>query len=567
MKIFGHCHFRRAAALAALFFLFLACARAERPRVYALTNGKIVVAPGKVIPKGTIVLRDGLIEAVGPDLSIPADAVEIDASGQAIYPGLIDAHTYLGLRRAQPAPATGPPGGVSAILASVGQRRETPAGAVHPLSRVRPETQVRNLIVPFEGDNRDAERYRNMGITTVLVAPERGIFRGESAFINLKDGAAASELVLKDCAAQHVAFEYGGFGRDYPSSLMGVVATFRQVLLDAERYLTWKKSYAAHSAGMKRPEYNLAFEALAPVLERSRPVIFDLDRVQDVPLADRLAREFNLNAVIAATGNEWELLDQIKGIGRPMILPVSIPDKPKVDDADEALAAELRDLRRYVNAPDNPRRLHGAGIKFALSTRGLKNPADFPRNMRRIIEAGLPANVALAALTTAPAEMFGLSGMLGSLEPGKVANLFVADGELFAEKTKINRIFVDGYEYKVEEEKKPKGDPTAVVDPRGTWSVTLEFPGGRALTRTWIIKGTRGDYTGTAETQRGTVEFEKVVLEGNALTVTLPGVGGQPSAEVTVIITGDTFEGSLEQGRMSVPIKGTRTSGPEGGAL
>jgi hypothetical protein len=554
-------------ALAAGLLPALAYVRAERPRVYALTNAKIVVAPGKVIEKGTIVLRDGLIEAVGAKVDVPADAVEIDATGKTVYPGLIDAYTNLGLRRTSTDAAPSERG--APTVPGFGQRRETPAGAIHPLSRVRPETQARHLILPFDPDNsKDAERYRNMGITTALVAPESGVFRGESALINLKDATPASELILKERVAQHVAFEHGGFGqRSYPSSLMGSVATFRQVLLDADRYRAWKKRYDAHPAGMHRPDANLAFEALLPVLDRARPVVFETTSNQDVFLVDRLAREFNLNAVIVGSGNEWEWLDRIKATGLTLILPITIPEKPKVDEGDEVIDVSLDELRRYVNAPENPKRLHDAGIKFALTTHGLKNPVDFSKNLRKSINAGLPAEAALTALTTVPAELFGVSSMLGTLEPGKIANLVVASGDLFAEKTKVNRVFVDGYEYKMEEEKKPKGDPTAVVDPRGAWSVVFEFPGGRSVTRVWTIKGTKGNYSGTAETQRGTVDFSNIQLEGNALTVTLPGAGGQGSYDVTVIITGDSFEGSAEQGRMTMTVKGTRTSGPDGGGI
>ncbi len=555
------------AAAGAMLALAVTDARAERPHVYALTNARIVVAPGKVIEKGTIILRDGLIEAVGTNVSIPADSVEIDASGKTVYAGLIDAHTTLGLRQPPATQPAGVPttGRTPAALPGLGQRRETPPGAIHPLSRVRPETEVRDLLVPFEGDNKDAERYRNMGITTVLVVPESGVFRGESALINLKDAEPVTGLILRGRVAQHVAFDYGGgSSQGYPSSLMGAAAAIRQVLFDADRYFTWKNRYAAHPAGMKRPEYSSAFEALSGVLDRSRPVIFEINQNQDVLLADRLAREFNLNALIAGSGKEWEMIDQIKATGRAMILPVAFPDKPKVEDADEALDTSVKDLRYFVYAPENPKRLHAAGIKFALSTHGLKNPVDFPKNMKRIIDAGLPPDAALAALTTVPAEMLGVSGILGTLEPGKIANLFVTDGELFNEKTKIKEIFVDGHEYKVEEEKKPKGNPNAVVDPRGTWSVVYDLPGGRSFTRTWTIKGTKGNYSGTAETQRGTVEFSSVELEGDALTVALPGPGGG-SSSITVIVSGDSFEGTAEQGPMKMSVRGTRTSGPGGG--
>jgi hypothetical protein len=125
-------------------------------------------------------------------------------------------------------------------------------------------------------------------------------------------------------------------------------------------------------------------------------------------------------------------------------------------------------------------------------------------------------------------------------------------------------MFVDGTDYPVEEKAKPQGDPNAVVDPRGTWSVAIEL-GGQTMQRTWTIAGAKGKYTGTAETRSGTVTFDKVELAGNAMTVTFPASEGRGANEATVIVTGDSFEGSVEMGPRTAPLKGTRTRGPEGG--
>jgi len=548
--------------------------RAERPRIYAIKGARIVVAPGKVIARGTVVIRDGLIEAVGADVTAPPDAVKIDAAGKTVYAGLIDFHSGLGLRRAQaatPAAGGGRGGGINLQALAAQQTREAPAGALHPLSRVRPETQATSLIVPFEGENTDSQRHRNLGFTAALVAPETGIFRGESALINLRDGTPATQIILKAHVAQHISLEMGGGGfgggggggGGYPGSLMGYAAAIRQTLLDADRYQTWKKRYAANPAGMKRPDTSPALESLGPVLDRSRMVIFDLNRADDILLADRLAREFNLNAVMVGSGHDWELLDQIKATGRTLILPAAIPERPRVDDADDANEVETRDLKRYVNAPQNPKRLFDAKVRFALTTHGLRNPADFSRNVRRMIEAGLPAEAALAAVTTTPAEILGVASMMGTVETGKIANLIVTDGDLFAERTNVQQIFVDGYEYKNETPSRPRGDPNAVVDPIGTWTVNIAF-GGRPITATWTIKGTRGNYSGSSETQGRSTDLTRVTLEGNALTVTQAAPGGRGSQEITVIITGETFEGTVE-GPRAATVKGTRTAKPQGG--
>jgi imidazolonepropionase-like amidohydrolase len=500
-----------AAAAGVFGLLATAPSYAERPHVYALKEARIVVAPGKIIPKGNVIIRDGLIEAAGAGASIPGDAVEIDASGKTVYAGLIDAHTTIGLRRAAATQTTGGgrgAGQIAALLAAQQPREATP-GANHPIARIHPEMNARDLIVPFEetaaapasgGGGRggagaaapaataaaagtDAERYRNVGFTTVLVEPDNGIIRGESAVIELRDSAPVTALMVKDHVAQHISIAAGGGfggGGGYPGSLMGVITSVRQALLDTQRYQTWKQRYAANPAGMKRPEYSPSFEALGPVVAGQHMVIFDTEAAEDILAADRIAREFNLKAVMGADSNTYELLDRVKATGRTLILSASMPDRPQVDDPDDAFETDTRDLQRFVNAPVTAKRLADARIPFVLSSRGIRNPSDFPRNIRRIIEAGLPADTALAKLTTEPAELLGLSGQLGTVEAGKVANLIVTDGDLFGERTRVVRVFVDGYEYMGAPppaaaparggpggNRPPSGDPEPVNQPQG----------------------------------------------------------------------------------------------------
>ena len=555
-------------AICGLLLLVLAAlpSVAERPRVYGITGAHIVVAPGEEIESGTIVIRDGLIEAVGAGVALPADAVEIDGGGLWIYPGLIDANTTLGQRSEG---GSGGPGGAGSGGGGSPfgrSQRQTPPGAVHPLAKVRPETEARDSLLPFEGDRkREIERYRKLGFTAVLTAPDSGVFRGTSSVILLLDDTPVPEMILRNDVCQHIGFERGRFGQGYPTSLMGAVATIRQVLLDAQRHAVWTARYAKNPAGMPRPEQLAAMDSLAAVVAGTQPALFHVDDPEDVLLVHRLAGELDLKAVVAASGHEWEMADRIRATGMPLILPVAFPDKPKLDDPDETLDVTTRTMRRYVEAPSAAAKLHEAGVRFALSTKGLKSLTDFPKNMRKILDAGLPEDAALAAVTTVPAELLGIDAMTGTLHAGKIANVAVYDGPLFGEDTSAKRVFVDGVEHKMKEKKKPAGgDPDAVVDPRGEWSVVFEF-GSRTIERTWTIEGERGDYRGTAETQSGTVSFEALTLEGNMLTVRLPGRGGRGSMELMVVITGDSFEGSVEMGPRTAPIKGTRVSGPEGG--
>ncbi|MDX1389004.1 MAG: amidohydrolase family protein [Acidobacteriota bacterium] len=529
--------------------------RAERPRVYALTGATVVPEPGRTLENGTVVIRDGLIVAVGDDVTVPPDAVEIDGAGLWIYPGLIDPQTTLGT-------ATGGSERGAERTREASDDGTTP-GANHPISTIRPEQRVLDQLVPFEDERlRQAERYRDLGFTVVLSVPDEGIFRGRSVAILLQDEVAVPDMVLRDDVAQHVAFDHSG--RDYPASLMGVMAAIRQTLLDGQRYTVWVERYAANPIGMRRPDTVAAFSALAPVLGGSQPVVFELGDPGDFELVETLTGEFDLDAVVVAKTGEWEIVEPLVSSGRAVILSLARPDKPEVDDEDDALDVTLREMRAYLDAPSTPARLHEAGIEFAFTTSGLSSLAAFGKNVRRVIERGLPEEAALAALTTVPARILGIDSVAGTLDPGKIANVVVADGPLFADDTEVRRVYVDGREYRVEHKKKPTGDPNAVVDPRGEWSVVFDF-GGRVADRTWTIQGEPGAYTGTAETRSGTVRFESVTLEGNVLTVTFPGRGGL-SQEVTVVIEGDGFEGTAEMGSRSITLRGTLMRRPERGA-
>ncbi len=531
---------------------------AERPRVYALTGATVHIAPGNVLEEATVVLRDGRIEAVGADLDLPADAVAIDASGHHIYAGLIDIHSKLGAA-SDAAPGGRGPGGPGGA---------TPArsGPVHPLSVIRAEDRVVDSLLPFSGDRaREMEKLRDNGFGAVLSVPASGLLGGVSAAILLVEELPVADLILNEAVAQHGGLERGGFGGGYPGSLMGIAAALRQEFHDAGRFLEWQERYAADPTGVKRPPFHASHAALAPVLSGEQQLFLRAAVPADVLLADRIAREFDLDLVVVASGNEYENAERIAATGRTLILPLTFPDKPDVDDEDEALGVDMETMRRYLDAARGPAVLHEAGVGFAFTADGLGNSKDFYKNLRKIVEDGLPAEVALAALTTHPAELVGLADVLGTLEAGKIANLLVADGPLFAEKTNIRHVFVDGRQHEIEVKEKPKGDPNAVVDPRGEWSVTFDM-GGRKFERVWTIEGDKENYRGTAETRSGTVEFDEVVLEGNALTVTMPARGGQSATEITVIIQGNEFSGVTEMGPRSVELKGTRDSAPEGGA-
>jgi imidazolonepropionase-like amidohydrolase len=541
---------RLAFVAAASFALAITGARADRPRTYALTGAHVYVAPGKVLAKATVVIRDGLIESVGADVKPPADAVVIDASGKVIHAGYIDACGEIGTR---PEPASRPQG-----------KDETQAGAAHPIAGIRPE---RRLFQEITFTDKERSTHRNLGFTSILAVPKAGIFRGTSALVSLGDGSVADNLVRTD-VAQHVSFDSGNFGEAFPTSLMGAIAAVRQGFLDAKRHEEWQAMWEADPRGLKRPDMNSAWAPLAAAAAGKMPVAFNAETPLRAGQSLAVANEFHLDAWLVGSGRDSEALDELRAARRPVIVPLALPDKPDLGEPDEVASVETRSLERFFTVRENAGKLVAAGLPVAFGTCRMKSVGDVPSNLRKVIAAGLSEEAALAALTTVPAKLFGADRTLGTIEPGKAADLVVESGPLFGEKTKPERVFVDGREYAVDD-KPRKGDPNAFADPKGTWAVVWTMPNGTG-NRVWTLAGTPGAWRGTAETSEGTVTFTSVRLEGNELTVTYPARGGAPAFDVVVVITGDTFSGDGElPGGQSFRIRGTRT-GPQslgGGSL
>jgi hypothetical protein len=207
--------------------------------VHAIRNARIVTAPGQIIARGTVVMRDGVIIAVGTSVAIPADARVWEGDSLTVYPGLIDAFVTPSAPPG-PTPGGGPFGG-----ARPGAPAETPKGAVHEIAGVRGETR---MVEQLPLDASQLESLRAAGFAAAQVAPRTGIVRGTSAVVGLAGGVNAS--VVRSDVAQVVALEPNR-GQVYPGSLMGVIAVVRQVFLDAKWYRD-ARAAAARKAGSER---------------------------------------------------------------------------------------------------------------------------------------------------------------------------------------------------------------------------------------------------------------------------------------------------------------------------
>ncbi len=472
--------------------------RKHTPSVQAFTNARIVPSPGKVIEKGTLVARDGIIEAVGASVDVPADARVYDMKGMTLYPGLIDAFSDYGLPKA---PQRGD-GGESE------EKAPEPRGARNWNNGILAQQDAAQLFTP---DGKTAEKLRGQGITSALIVPTKGIFRGSSAFVNLGDGTA-NKQVLRTNVAQHVTFERMPGDDGYPGSLMGTIALIRQTILDAQWYHKAMEAYKK-TPTLARPEMDEALEALASAMSAKSPLVFESSDELNLLRADRIAREFSLPIVIRGSGSEYKRLDAVKAAQRTVIVPVNFPEAPAVQSPEEALNISLAELRHWDEAPENPKRLHDAGVQIALTSATLKDQGKFLGQVRKAVQRGLASDAALAALTTVPAKLFQVDNAVGSLEVGKNANIVVTDGDLFAEKTIIRETWIEGVRYEIK--------PGPEVDPRGSWDAT--FRGVAALGQgTLSIKGEPDNLEGKITLGKD-VKLKTISVTGSRLSISIAG--------------------------------------------
>ena len=520
---------------------------------YAITNARIVTVSGPPIERGTVVIRDGLIAAVGANVATPADARVIDGSGLTVYPGLFDSNTSLGMPQPSPSPATTPGGGGFG-----GQRPPAPMLTALNSSKpagLQPEVLAEDFIKP---GGEQIEAARQMGITTALSAPRQGIWMGQSALINLA-GDTTQEMIVRSPVALHVGFTPLRSGV-YPNSLMGVFAVLRQMMLDASRYREAQQAYARSPRGMKRPDQDRALAALLPVLDGSLPVVMYADSEREINRALDLAEEFKLRAIIAGGIEAGKVAERLRARNVPVLLSLNFPRRTTAA-MPEADPEPLRVLRERVEAQKTAGRLATARVKFAFQSGAMTNIADFYPNIARAIDNGLSREDALRALTTSAAEILGVNDRLGSIEAGKIANLTVTRGELLTRSPTFAYVFIDGRPVDLKPATTTAPDATASSNASGSWTLTVNT-GSADLTMTLVLQQEGDRLRGSIQGALGSGEISNASLgAGGDFRFTVPVTleGQTTEATFTGKLTGNEMQGSVTfVGRAPGTFSGSR---------
>lgn len=386
------------------------------------TNATIYVTPTQKIEKGTLLIQDGKVIAVGANVAIPKNSITIDLAGKTIYPSFIDIYTSFGVEKPK---------------ANLGRSRDplydTKRVGYYWNESIKPEV---NTYETFKYDQPKAEELLKAGFGVVGTHIPDGVAQGTGILVALNN-TENSKQIISNKATNHFAFTRSALtNQAYPSSLMGMMALLRQMYLD----LDWYKKGNSETK-------DLSLEALANN-EKLVQIFATEDKLNSLR-ASKIAKEFGLNYILKGSGNEFERIEEIKNTNAKYIIPISFPEAYDVSNPYLSNQIELADMRFWNQAPANLKVLSDNGIVFALTTDKLKKTEDFKTNLLKAIKYGFDKTKALEALTTIPAAILGKSNEIGSLKTGSYANFVITSEEIFDEKTVLYENWVQGTKYVV----------------------------------------------------------------------------------------------------------------------
>ena len=417
--------------------------RPDLPDVFAIQGARIVTVSGQTIDRGTVVVANGVITAVGRSVQVPAGAWVVDASGKTVYPGLIDAMTDLGHPSARPQRGAGGGGGGG------------PFGPQGPIDMSRhswgPEDRPGTHSWLSAGEELNAsddryEKWRNAGFTTVLSTRDEGLVTDQAALLDLGLFSHPREMVVATPVAMHLKLQDRSY-TGYPNSLLGSFAYLKQLYMDAQHYRAVWADYQASPSGKARPEWDPALEPIAHELDEGWPVLFPADDRKEIERAIVTSRVMGVSPVVYGAQGAYAAADLLAQASVPALVSLNWPKASS--NADPDAVPTLATLRLWDRAPTTPATLSSAGVRFAFTSGGLSDPSEILGNARQAVAHGLSKDAAIRAFTLDAARILGVDDRTGSIEAGKLANLVVASGDLFDEGTRIETVFVDGAEFEV----------------------------------------------------------------------------------------------------------------------
>lgn len=393
----------------------------------AILNGKVMTITQGVIEGGTVLIDGKKIAAVGKNVQIPAGTQVIDAAGKVVMPGLIDAHCHAGLFN----------DGVGWDHADGNEMVDPITPHLRALDAVHPEDLAFPDIV-------------SAGVTTILTGPgSANLIGGSWICIKTAPRPSIEQMILMEPAGMKMALGenprrvYGSQHRA-PATRMGNAGELRAALVKAQNYMLKQEQYAKDLAEYEKksaagekdakapvaPERDLKLEALAKALRREQRVHIHAHRADDILTAVRIAEEFNLDVNIEHATEGYKIADILAAKGIHCTVGPILFSRSKY---------ELRNMD-----PKNPGVLAKAGVKVAIQTDEMSAVRYLAINAALAVREGMPEEEALKAITINAAEIIGVQERVGSLEPGKDADVVIFSGHPFDYRSVAEQVFIEG---------------------------------------------------------------------------------------------------------------------------
>ncbi len=432
-------------------------------QTFAIQNASVIVRPGEVLENATVVIHQGVIQAVGKNLKPPAEAEIISGKGLFVYAAFVDAAGSQLLDTEQkPKPAAGRKWDVTRYVLA----------ATRPDNRkgLTPEYQTaENLKL----DSAKLEELRKSGFAAVHLLPDSGLASGQGSLVSTGGTTPRDSVMLSNTFNQFCLKSLGG--STYPATLMGSHAHLRQAFLDARHYATHWQLYRESKTAIRRPPSDPTLETLHQVLTGKRKAVFLVNSRDDIHRTLNFCEEQSIQPVLWGGSEIHECLDQLAKSKTDLILPLNFGEMPKIEPPkpSEKLITDVKDPVRVQEDKQNTwlkrikgfQELHQRGLRFGVSSREIKTPAEMLKAMRTLIENGLPREVALAALTTNPAKILGLEARMGTVEKGKLGSIAVFTKPFDDEKTKLRFLFLDGRRFEYNTDAKPDDKSQKKTEP------------------------------------------------------------------------------------------------------
>lgn len=402
------------------------------PVAYALRGVTVIQADGSRSVGVTVVVRGAFIEALGAGAAIPADAEVLAGDSLVVYPGLIDAQGT--------APNKFPE---LEVDRSRLQTWDPPRSAQGFMPH-------RRVIDFLQAEGAGLKEQRKQGVVAAAVHPVTGLMPGRGTFLVFRQGAKTPQELVHTPVLGPVLTLRGGAG--YPGTLFGVLAFYRQTFEDAARLRLIAAEYARDSRRLLPPSYDPDYEVVQEIMGGKTLAYFAVSSAEDIRRVLALAEQYKLQPVIMGGEEAWQVADLLSVRKVPVLLSLDFP-KPQYWKEDGARAGrdsaaaqspdptELREKKRFEELYGNAAKLEAAGVRFALTSGGGK--ANLREGARKVIEYGLSEAAALRALTTVPAQFYGVAQSV-RVESGRPATFIVTNGPLFGKDTRILYTFVEG---------------------------------------------------------------------------------------------------------------------------